>query len=128
MFRLKQVDLDGSVHYSEAITAKTTTGVAVTSPLTFSLDQNYPNPFNPTTRIAYVIPSGAGSGLQVAGSDVRLTIYDVLGREVAVLVDGVQAPGQQEVVFDARALPSGVYFYRLHAGSFVQTRRMVLVK
>jgi hypothetical protein len=95
---------------------------------TFRLEQNYPNPFNPTTRIAYVIPSGSGSRLQVAGSDVRLTIYDVLGRSVAVLVDGVQTPGRHEVTFDARRLSSGVYFYRLQSGNYADTRRMVLVK
>jgi hypothetical protein len=103
----------------------------------FALLQNYPNPFNPTTRIAYMIPSGAGGRSQVAGSGnmlpsttyhIRLTIYDLVGRQVAVLVDGVQQPGMHEVVFDARNLPSGVYFYRLSAGNFVQTRRLTLVK
>jgi Zn-dependent metalloprotease len=101
---------------------------APTVPMTARLEQNYPNPFNPTTRIAYVLPARAGSALRVAGSDVRLAIYDVLGREVAVLVDEVQAPGRHEVTFDAGRLASGVYFYKLQAGDFVSTKRMILMK
>jgi hypothetical protein len=136
-------------------------------PLTYSLQQNYPNPFNPTTRIAYSIPQGAGSGLQVAGSGktagsglqvagsgktagsglqvagsektagsgwsvagsgVRLVVYDVLGREIAVLVDGIQLPGRHEIVFDAGRLASGVYFYTLTAGTFKATKRMLLIR
>jgi hypothetical protein len=112
-----------------------------TAPSSFALLQNYPNPFNPTTRIAYMIPAGAGSGLQsagsekaagsgwsLAGSQVRLTIYDVLGRQVAVLVDGVQTPGRHEVTFDARGFASGMYIYVLRAGSFVQSKKMMLIK
>jgi hypothetical protein len=106
----------------------------------YVLCQNFPNPFNPTTRIAYVVPPGAGSGLQVAGSGsgnlsagfsayrIRLTVYDLLGREVAVLVDGVQSPGRHEVVFDARHLASGAYLYRLTAGTFSATRKLTIVK
>jgi hypothetical protein len=109
-----------------------TTGVNSDAPVAvareYALHQNYPNPFNPTTRIAYVVPAGAGSGLQVAGGSVRLTIYDLLGREVAVLVDGVQAPGRHEVTFDARHLSTGVYLYRLSAGDFVSMKKMMLVK
>jgi hypothetical protein len=114
-------------------------------PTRFVLEQSYPNPANPTTRISYTIgrvvapsvsegragtdnASGAGSGLQVAGSRVRLTVYDILGREVAVLVDGVQAPGRHEVVFDARNLASGVYVYRLTAGAFSASRTLTIVK
>jgi hypothetical protein len=107
------------------------------SPTSFALEQNYPNPFNPTTRIAYVIPPGAGGGSQVAASEnmvpsttyhIRLTIYDLVGREVAALVDGVQAPGRHEVKFDASNLSTGVYLYRLQVGSFAETRRMTLLK
>jgi hypothetical protein len=109
----------------------------------YRLEQNYPNPFNPTTRIAYVIPSGAGSGLQVAGSGktagsglqivgserhVQLVIYDVLGREVAVLVDGLQSPGRHEVMFNASRLSSGAYFYRLTAGQYSETKKLMLVR
>jgi hypothetical protein len=104
-------------------------------PLAFSLQQNYPNPFNPTTRIRYtvgrvVVPSGALlSGVEgPASSNVSLVVYDVLGREVAVLVDEKKAPGSYEVRFDASGLASGVYYYRLAAWSFVQTRKMILLK
>jgi hypothetical protein len=110
-------------------------------PVSFLLEQNYPNPFNPTTRIAYEIPPRAGSGLQgagsersagsgwsVAGSQVRLVIYDVLGRQVAVLVDGVQSPGRHEVDFNAGKLASGIYVYRLTAGSFAASRKMTILR
>jgi hypothetical protein len=83
------------------------------------LEQNYPNPFNPSTVV--------GFQLSVAGK-ARLSVYDVLGREVAVLVDGVLAQGSHSVNFDASALPSGVYLYKLEAGGMVATRRMTLVK
>jgi M6 family metalloprotease-like protein len=119
-------------------------GVAMNSANTaqeYRLEQNYPNPFNPSTRIAYVVPAGAGRGVQVAGSEktagsgwsvagnqVRLAIYDVLGRQVTVLVDGVQEPGRHEVVFDAKNLSSGTYFYRLTVGLRSETKRMVLLR
>jgi uncharacterized protein (DUF1501 family) len=86
----------------------------------FALEQNYPNPFNPTTRIGYRV-----SGL---GSRVKLAVYDLLGREVAVLVDGEMAPGRYSVTFDARNLASGVYLYRLEAGTYSETRRMTVVR
>jgi hypothetical protein len=70
----------------------------------------------------------AGSREQVAGSDVRLAVYDVLGREVAVLVDGVQSPGRHEVVFDARNLASGVYVYRMTAGAFSASKTLTIVR
>ncbi len=84
-----------------------------------SLSQNYPNPFNPTTEIGYQI-SEIGR--------TRLSVYDLLGREVAVLVDGVMPAGEHRVSFDASGLSSGVYLYRLQSGSMVETRRMTLVK
>jgi hypothetical protein len=83
------------------------------------LYQNYPNPFNPATLIRYDLP---------AVSEVRLVVYDILGREVAVLENGKKAPGSYEVKFNEAGLPSGVYIYRLTAGSFMQTNKMVLVK
>jgi hypothetical protein len=83
------------------------------------LEQNFPNPFNPTTVVRYEV--------SVPGK-VRLAVYDLLGREVCVLVDDQRAPGSYDVRFDASGLASGVYFYRLASGSFVQTRRMVLVR
>jgi hypothetical protein len=92
----------------------------------FSLEQNYPNPFNPVTFIKYTIGGTRGWGLGVR--DVSLIVYDVLGRQVAVLVNERKAPGNYEVRFDALGLSSGVYFYRLQAGDFVQTQKMILAK
>jgi len=88
-------------------------------PSTSSLEQNYPNPFNPATNIGFEI---ADFGL------VRLELYDVLGREVAVLVNEKKAPGSYTVTFEASGLATGVYLYRLTAGQFVQTRKMILVR
>jgi hypothetical protein len=95
-------------------------------PWSCSLEQNYPNPFNPITSIKYTIGGNRGEG--IGASDVSLVVYDLLGRVVAVLVNERKAPGDFEVDFDASALSSGVYFYRLTAGQFVQTRKMILVK
>jgi uncharacterized membrane protein len=88
-------------------------------PNEFRLQQNYPNPFNPTTTVSYALPGPA---------EVMLTVYDVLGRQARVLALGPKPAGVHEVVFDATGLPSGIYFYRLQAGDYVETRRMVLVK
>ena len=96
------------------------------APLTFTLFQNYPNPFNPTTKIKYSIP--APPNLPKGEVFVQLKVYDVLGREVATLVNKQQQPGNYEVEFDASNLSSGVYFYRLTAGSFVETKKMILLK
>jgi formylglycine-generating enzyme required for sulfatase activity len=90
------------------------------------LEQNYPNPFNPLTIIKYTIAEAGGQGSGV--SNTRLVVYDVLGREVEVLVNEKKQPGTYEAQFDASGLASGVYIYRLTAGSFVQSRRMVLIK
>jgi photosystem II stability/assembly factor-like uncharacterized protein len=96
-------------------------------PGTFVLEQNYPNPFNPTTVIRYQVP--APSGVEGPGvSRVRLVVYDLLGREVAVLADESKDAGVHEAIFDAAGLSNGVYFYRLRAGGFVQTRRMTVLK
>ena len=85
----------------------------------FSLGQNVPNPFNPSTTIRYGLPSR---------SRVSLTIYSTLGQEVATLVQGEQEAGFHEARFDASGFSSGVYLYRLTAGSFVETRKLVLVR
>ena len=112
-YRLKQVDFDGTFEYSEIIE------VVVGTPTEFSLGQNYPNPFNPSTTINYSIPEF---------SFVTLKVYDVLGSEVATLVNEDKSVGSYEVEFDATGLPSGIYFYKLQAGSFVETKKMVLMK
>jgi hypothetical protein len=88
-------------------------------PSIFALDQNYPNPFNPTTTIRYGLPNH---------SHVTLTVDNTLGQQVATRVQGEQDAGYHEVRFDASGLPSGVYLYLLTAGSFMQTRKMLIVK
>ena len=94
------------------------------TPVTFALNQNYPNPFNPSTTIKFDIPSSGVSGAVA----VRLTVYDELGREIAVIVNERLNPGSYESNFDASNLSSGVYFYKLTAGSFVVTKKMNLIK
>lgn len=85
----------------------------------FTLKQNYPNPFNPETRITYSLPRD---------EEVTLTVHDMLGREITTLVDRRQSAGVHTIRFDASGLASGVYLYRIHAGEFSQTRKMLLVK
>ena len=87
--------------------------------LTFYLSQNYPNPFNPNTLMKYQIPEL---------SFVTIKVFDVLGSKIVTLVNEEKQAGSYEVEFDATSLPSGIYFYRLQAGSFVETKKMVLVK
>jgi hypothetical protein len=95
-------------------------------PSDFSLSQNYPNPFNPSTAIKYTIGGAGGQGPGVRKT--MLVVYDILGREVATLVNEVKAPGSYEVTFDASGLASGVYICRLTAGSFVQAMKMALLR
>jgi len=85
----------------------------------FELSQNYPNPFNPTTVIRYQV---------AAACEVRLGVFDLLGREVAVLVSERKAPGSYEATLDVSGLSSGIYFYRMTAGYFTQTRKMAVIK
>jgi len=95
-------------------------------PSRFDLLQNYPNPFNPSTRIRFSIPSKNGRGGE--WEKVVLEVYDVLGREVRTLVNEDLPPGSYEVTWDATGMPSGVYLYKLTAGSFTQTRKMILMR
>jgi len=123
-YRLKQIDLDGTVHVFEpAVVEMITTGVRSEPavPTVTCLLQNYPNPFNPVTKIEYAV-SGLGCKW------VRIAVYDQLGREVAVLHNEMKEPGSYEVGFDGSELSSGVYFYRMQAGEFVQTRSLLLLK
>ena len=94
-------------------------------PIKFSLEQNYPNPFNPITKIRFSVPLNKG-GLR--GLSVKLTIYDILGREVAIPVNQEMKPGRYEVEWDGSNFASSVYFYKLEAGDFVVTKKMVLLK
>jgi len=112
-YRLKQVDFDGTSELSDVI------DVEVSAPIDFSLSQNYPNPFNPSTRISYSIPTDGY---------VTLKVYDVLGNEVASLVDEQKQSGSFDVNFNASALSSGVYYYTLKAGEFTSTKKLVLMK
>jgi carboxypeptidase T len=93
----------------------------------FSLEQNYPNPFNPSTKIKYTIPSVIASGAKQS-QIVTLKVYDVLGNEVSTLVNEEKPAGSYEVEFNASNLSSGIYLYKLQAGSFVETKKMILLK
>ena len=111
-----------SAHGSYSIaTSQTSTPVEIGNnlPNEFSLAQNYPNPFNPVTTIRYDLPTAA---------HVTLKVFDIWGREVITLVNGMKTAGRHETILDARGLPSGAYFYRMEAGSFTRTRRLVLLK
>jgi len=112
-YRLKQIDNDGTFEYSDVVT------VSVGTPERFYLSQNYPNPFNPTTTIDYMITKN---------EKVSLKVYDLLGREVASLVNEFKPAGTYSVTFDAELLASGVYIYRLIAGEYVAVKRMSLLK
>lgn len=99
--------------------------ISSTVPREFALYNNYPNPFNPVTKIRFDVPSVKNSAGAV---NVKLTIYDILGKEIAAPVNEALPPGEFEIQWDASVLPSGIYFYKLAAGDFVNTKRMVLVK
>jgi hypothetical protein len=112
-YRLKQIDFDGSYEYSNIVE------VDFSLPIKFSLEQNYPNPFNPSTKIIWQSP--------VAGHQT-LTVYDVLGNEIVKLVDEFKPAGSYEIDFNASKLSSGVYFYQIQAGTFVETKKMILIR
>jgi len=118
-YRLKQIDFNGTYKYSDVVKANSMV------PKTFSLSQNYPNPFNPTTVINYDLP---------VASKVVLKVYDILGNEVATLVNKEEAAGSYQIVFNSvnsannKQLSSGVYFYRIEAGNFTSIKKMMLIK
>ena len=112
-YRLKQIDFSGAYEYSSEIL------VNKSVPSDFSLSQNYPNPFNPSTQISFSIPEN---------SNVVLKVYDVSGKEIATLVNETKSSGNYHVVFDASKYASGIYFYKITAGSFTDTRKMILLK
>ena len=116
-YRLKQIDFDGTFEYSSTIE------VEINSPTNFSLSQNYPNPFNPNTNIQYAISSR---------QYVTLKVYDVLGKEVATLVNEEKPAGSYEVEFQSSVgspqLASGIYYYQLKTVDFIATKKMILLK
>jgi hypothetical protein len=116
-YRLKQIDVDGKFEYSNSIEA------VLSSPAIFASIQNYPNPFNPSTTISYDLSTPCHTTIKV---------YDLLGKEIAILVNGEKPAGKYVVVWNGkdssgRKLTSGVYFYKLIAGTFIQTRKMLLL-
>jgi hypothetical protein len=121
-YRLRQVDLDGSFTYSFIIEIVVGGPLSVDpdrTPEAFRLHQNYPNPFNPSTVVRYSLPEGG---------PVTLRVYNVLGEEVATLVDGEKPAGVHYASWNASGMPSGVYFYRLQSAERMEMRRMVLMK
>lgn len=120
-YRLKQIDLDGTVHYSEGVRVSEEPGVSPggSPPARFSLWQNYPNPFNPSTTIRYGLPTR---------SHVTLSVYNPLGQLVAALVNGVQDAGYYDVRFNGAGLASGVYICRLIAGTYAETKKLLLLE
>jgi hypothetical protein len=120
-YRLKQIDFDGSFTNSNEIEVEVEVDF---TPKAFVLYQNYPNPFNPSTIIKFEIPN-VGTRDRVS---VRIIVYDVLGNEVATLVNEEKQPGAYDVELDASSLSTGMYLYKLHAGTFVQTKKMILAK
>ncbi|MDI6803819.1 MAG: T9SS type A sorting domain-containing protein, partial [Bacteroidota bacterium] len=103
----------------QAISKSNTNEEVKNMPVEYGLSQNHPNPFNPTTIINYQLP---------IDSWVTLKVYDVLGREVATLVDEFKDGGYYEATWDATNIPSGVYFYRLQAGTYSDTKKLLLIK
>jgi len=112
-YRLKQLDFDGSFEYSDEVFVE---NIALSD---FALHQNFPNPFNPSTKIRFSVPQS---------SNVIIKVFDILGNEIETLVNEEKPIGIYELTWYAEQLPSGIYFYRLQAGSFVETKKMVLLK
>jgi len=112
-YRLKQIDFDGSYEYSNEI------NVDVELPLEYALEQNYPNPFNPSTKIIYSIPEDGF---------VKLAVYNLLGEEVATVVNSFQKADRYEVNFNASGLSSGIYVYKIESTNFSASRKLVLMK
>jgi hypothetical protein len=112
-YRLKQIDFNGSFEYSEEVS------VYFNYAENFSLKQNYPNPFNPKTKITFSIPED---------TKVSLVVYDILGNEIQKLVDDNFAAGSYDLEFNAGSLTSGIYFYRISAGKYSETKKLQLIK
>jgi len=115
-YKLEEIALDGTttVHGPISVTLE-----VQVLPTEFGLSQNFPNPFNPQTVIRYQLPEA---------SEVRLTVYDLLGQQVEVLVDGFEEAGVRSVVWEAEEVASGIYLVRMEAGDFVEARKLVVVR
>ncbi|MBI5472953.1 MAG: T9SS type A sorting domain-containing protein [Ignavibacteriae bacterium] len=119
-YRLKQVDLDGTVHYTDPILVDRPTSVRESAPVQFALSQNYPNPFNPSTEIKFSVP---------ATDRAKLVVFTALGQQVATLFDDVAEAGYYyKVRLDGSNLASGIYYYRLVSGKQSDLRKLVMVK
>jgi hypothetical protein len=120
-YRLKQMDLDGSIHYSDGVRISTLTAVPPKPvlPTEYALRQNYPNPFNPSTTIDFAVPQA---------SHVTVVVYNLLGQQVATLVNESLPAGFYTRHFAATGLTSGLYFYRMTAGEFSFLRKMTVLK
>lgn len=117
------VGQNGTILRRTVITGNTNNGSAI--PLTYSLSQNYPNPFNPSTKIRFSIPPSKGArGM----TNIKLIVYDILGRQVSTLINSQLQPGAYEVEFNGTDFPSGVYFYKLVADDFTETKKMIMLK
>ncbi|MFH1196303.1 MAG: T9SS type A sorting domain-containing protein [bacterium] len=122
LYRLKQIDIDGSFSYSDIIEVN-----LYELPTSFELYQNYPNPFNPTTTIKYSI-AAVETPYMASLQHVTLEIFDVLGREVATLVNDYLPAGSYEREWNASNLPSGIYFCRMEAGDYKSSIKLILLK
>jgi hypothetical protein len=118
-YRLRQIDLDGTIHDFEGVRVDSPTSLTEEAPATFRLDQNYPNPFNPSTTISYALPTAG---------PVELVVSDVSGRTIATLVREEQSRGSYQVVWDASGHASGIYFVTLKGSGSVSTRKMLLLR
>ena len=119
-YRVRQIDLDGSVHFTEAVVIELARGANDrTLPRAFTLAQNYPNPFNPSTTITIGLPRDAM---------VSLEVFNTLGQRVVQLVDELMSAGYHYIIFDASQLASGFYLYRMKAGDVVATKKLLVVR
>jgi len=126
-YSLRGCVINGVVYGDTTLTSVNQTNSS--EPQNFSLSQNYPNPFNPNTIINYSIPSKVKRQMSPKGqANVKLMIYNALGKVIATLVNEKQNSGSFEVEFNGKDLPSGIYFYKLEAGDFVETKKMILLK
>ena len=124
MFAISNQKSFGAKDYSYFSTLVTETEYESAQPISFALSQNYPNPFNPTTTIKYSIPAVETGH----APSVQLKVYDVIGNEIATLINEPKPAGNYEIEFDGSALTSGVYFYKITTDKFTDIKKMVLLR